>query len=81
MVGVHFTFAPDLDRVNAVLPSIEEILLPLGGRPHWGKHFLATAADVAPLYPRLDDWRALVERYDPRGVFRNRFLEERLLGD
>jgi xylitol oxidase len=80
VVGVHFTFVPDADRVNAVVPAIEEILLPLGGRPHWGKHFLATAADLAPLYPRRDEWAALVERYDPTGVFRNRFIEERVLG-
>ena len=80
VVGVHFTFAPDVDRVNAVLPAIEDIVLPLGGRPHWGKHFLATADRLAPLYPRLSDWVDLVERNDPSGTFRNGFLEERVLG-
>jgi xylitol oxidase len=80
VVAVHFTFVPDVERVNAVVPAIEEILLPLGGRPHWGKHFLATATELAPLYPRLEQWASLVESYDPRGVFRNRFIEERVLG-
>jgi xylitol oxidase len=80
VVGVHFTFKPDVDRVNAVLPAIEDIVLPLGGRPHWGKHFLATADRLAPLYPRLSDWVDLAERNDPSGTFRNGFLEERVLG-
>jgi xylitol oxidase len=80
VVGVHFTFKPDVDRVNAVLPAIEDIVLPLGGRPHWGKHFLATADRLTPLYPRLSDWVDLVERNDPSGTFRNGFLEERVLG-
>lgn len=80
VVGVHFTFAPDTERVNAVLPAIEDILLPLGGRPHWGKHFLATADRLAPLYPRLSDWVDLVEKHDPAGTFRNGFLEERVFG-
>jgi xylitol oxidase len=80
VVGVHFTLAPDMDRVNAVLPAIEEILLPLGGRPHWGKHFLATADRVGALYPRLSEWVDLVEKHDPTGTFRNRFIEERILG-
>jgi xylitol oxidase len=63
-----------------VLPAIEDIVLPLGGRPHWGKHFLATADRLAPLYPRLSDWVDLAERNDPSGTFRNGFLEERVLG-
>lgn len=80
VVGVHFTFAPDTERVNRVLPAIEDILLPLGGRPHWGKHFLATAERLAPLYPRRSEWIELVERHDPSGTFRNGFLEERVFG-
>lgn len=80
VVGVHFTFAPDEALVNGVLPAIEDVLIPLGGRPHWGKHFLSTADRLAPLYPRLGEWIELVERHDPTGTFRNRFLEERVLG-
>jgi xylitol oxidase len=80
VVGVHFTFAPDPARVNAILPAIEDILIPLGGRPHWGKHFLATADTIAPLYPRLPEWIELAQTIDPTGKFRNRFLEERVFG-
>jgi len=34
----------------------------------------------APLYPRLGDFAGLTERLDPRGAFRNEWLETRVLG-
>ncbi|MBZ5738223.1 D-arabinono-1,4-lactone oxidase [Nocardioides mangrovi] len=73
-VGLHFTWVRDVPGVYAVLPAIEAALLPLGGRPHWGKCFAATAADLRPLYPRYDDFRDLVARVDPAGRFRNDYL-------
>jgi len=79
-LAIHFTFLKDFAGVDAVLPDIEAALLPLGGRPHWGKRFHATAADLAPLYPRLDDFRALVSERDPDGKFRSAFLQENILG-
>jgi xylitol oxidase len=57
-----------------VLPVIEEALLPLGARPHWGKCFVADAEALGPLYPHLDDFRALASRVDPLGKFHNPFL-------
>jgi xylitol oxidase len=80
LVAVHFTWAPDLDRVSRALGDVEAALLPLGARPHWGKLFNARADVLAPRYPRLQDFRALLERLDPRGAFRNEWLGERLLG-
>ncbi|PZQ91679.1 MAG: FAD-binding protein [Leifsonia xyli] len=77
-VGIHFTWRPEQSAVDALLPRLEERLLPLGARPHWGKRFHADAAALAPLYPRLDDFRALVARHDPRGVFLNDFLRAKL---
>ena len=79
MLGVHFTWLRDVDRVYALLPAIEAALLPLGARPHWGKCFVAGAADLAPLYPRMPDFRALRERVDPDRTFGNAFLD-RVLG-
>ena len=75
-MAVHFTWAPRVDEVVALLPRLEDRLLPLGARPHWGK--VAHLTDVAPLYPRVDDYRALADRFDPRGKLRNRWLDERL---
>ncbi len=74
-IGVHFTWRLDPDGVYAVLPAIEAALLPLGGRPHWGKCFVATATELAPLYPRWDDFRALRAERDPTGKFGNAFLD------
>jgi xylitol oxidase len=73
-VAFHFTWVRDQAAVEAVLPAIEGALAPFDARPHWGKLFLDT-----PASPRLDDFRELVSRWDPRGVFRNAALE-RLLG-
>jgi len=77
-VGIHFTWLPRQDEVDALLPRIEERLLPLGARPHWGKRFAAGVDALAPLYPRFADFRALASTYDDRGVFRNAFLREKL---
>jgi len=74
VVGFHFTWLRDVAGVYAVLPAIEEALLPLGGRPHWGKCFAAGSDALRPLYPRFDDFRDLVTRADPAGKFRNAFL-------
>jgi alditol oxidase len=74
VVGFHFTWARDVAGVYAALPAIEEALLPLGGRPHWGKCFVASAAELRGLYPRFEDFRALAVRLDPDGKLRNAFL-------
>jgi xylitol oxidase len=78
-VGLHLTWSLDLDGVYAVLPAIEEALLPLGGRPHWGKCFVAEADALAPLYPYWNDFASLRDRIDPDRKFGNAFLE-RVLG-
>ncbi len=77
-VGLHFTWVRDVPGVYAVLPRIEEALLPLGARPHWGKCFLATAELLRPAYPRMGDFHDLAERLDPSHKFRNAFLERHL---
>lgn len=74
-VGFHFTWVRDVDAVYAVLPDIEAALLPLGARPHWGKCFVTSAADLRRLYPRMADFVALRDRVDPERKFGNAFLE------
>ena len=78
-LGIHFTWKRDQAGVEAVLPAIEAALFPLGARPHWGKVFVDADGVVPSLYPRFDDFRALVAKYDPHGLFRNAYLD-RLLG-
>jgi xylitol oxidase len=75
VLALHFTWLRDQPGVRAVLPAIEEALAPCGARPHWGKLSTTGAAELDRLFPRLGDFRALVRRYDPRGAFRNDFLD------
>lgn len=74
-VGLHFTWLPRQREVEAVLPLLEDALAPFDARPHWGKLFSTPAERLAELYPRLDDFRELTARLDPRGVFRNGYLD------
>jgi xylitol oxidase len=78
--ALHFTWKREPEAVLRALAEVEAALRPVGARPHWGKVFVARAADIAPLYERLGDFVALMERLDPRGAFRNAWLEERVLG-
>jgi xylitol oxidase len=79
-VAIHFTWQPDPAAVERVLADVESALAPLDARPHWGKLFLAGAATIAERYERLPDFAALIGRLDPRGAFRNAWLEQRVLG-
>jgi xylitol oxidase len=79
-IGIHFTWKRDEDGLMRVLPDVEAALAPFEARPHWGKVFLAEADVIARLYERLPDFSRLVERLDPRGAFRNEWLESRVLG-
>jgi alditol oxidase len=78
-IGVHFTWKPDQDAVERVVAEVEAALARFGARPHWGKVFLADAAVITGLYERLPDFIRLMERLDPRGAFRNAWLNTRLL--
>jgi L-gulono-1,4-lactone dehydrogenase len=59
---------------------MEPILRGHDGRPHWGKVHTRTAADLAPAYPRFDDFLAMRDRLDPQRVFANDYLR-RVLGE
>jgi xylitol oxidase len=78
--ALHFTWKREPEAVRRAVAEVEAALRPFGARPHWGKVFVARGADVAPLYDRLGDFVALMDRLDPRGAFRNAWLEERVLG-
>ena len=79
-VSIHFTWRRQQRAVERAVAEVERALEPFGARPHWGKLFLADARTIAPLYERLPDFRELCERLDPRGAFRNSWLERRVLG-
>jgi xylitol oxidase len=72
-VGIHFTWKKNPDAVLALLPAIEEALAPFEARPHWGKLFHSVRKE---LYPRLPDFVALAQDFDPEAKFRNEYLEQ-----
>jgi alditol oxidase len=74
-VAMHFTWKREPEAVERALVGIEDALAPFSACPHWGKVFVMDASTIAPLYERLADFAALVARYDPRGAFRNDWLE------
>jgi len=71
---IHFTWKPEWPEVQRVLPLIEEKLSPFDARPHWGKLFTMSPSRFKQLYERLADYQKLLAHYDPRGKFRNEFL-------
>lgn len=76
--GVHFTWQPDTAEVTALVERIEAVLQPFHPRPHWAKVF-GDGHRWSELYPRLPDFRRLVEAYDPHGIFRNAYLSRTIV--
>jgi xylitol oxidase len=72
-VALHFTWVRDQAAVEAALAPLEAALSVFEARPHWGKVVVR-----APHYPRGERFLALVERYDPRGAFRDQWLRRAL---
>ncbi len=66
---------------QAYFAGIEEIFQAYEGRPHWGKMHNASFAYLQRVYPRLGEFLALAERYDPRGLFRTPYFTTLLWGE
>ncbi len=77
-VTIHFTWKPEWPAVKAILPKIEEQLAPFDARPHWAKLFTMAPSRLQAHCPKLSDYKALAEHYDPHGKFRNEFLNSNL---
>lgn len=57
-----------------IMQRIEEALLPLGVRPHWGQINNLTRDRLAAMYgDRLATWQQVRRRFDPRGTFASPF--------
>jgi xylitol oxidase len=78
-VAIHFTLTQDTERVMALLPKIEEKLSPFGVRPHWGKLFTIDPGTLQSRYERIQDFRDLMQEYDPEGKFINEFVRQNIL--
>jgi FAD-linked oxidoreductase len=66
-------------RAGPWFRGFEALALAAGGRPHWGKLHSLGAAELSERYPRFEDFRRVVARVDPDGLFRNAYLD-RILG-
>jgi xylitol oxidase len=77
-VTIHFTWKPDWPAVSRLLPVIEKELGPFQPRPHWGKLFTLSPAKLRSSYEKLPDFLQLAKQYDPKGKFRNDFLNTNL---
>lgn len=75
-VAIHFTWKQEWDAVMKLLPVVESVLAPFNARPHWGKLFTMSPTILASRYEKLADFKKLVAEYDPKGKFRNEFLEK-----
>ena len=79
-VGIHFTWKQDWPTVGKLLPKIERELEPFNPRPHWGKLFTMSLAQLRSRYDRMPDFVALAKKLDPHGKFRNKFLDRNIFG-
>ncbi len=59
----------------SALPGIEAALAPFDARPHWGKAFTMPGERILESLPRANEFDAIAREADPRGVFRNAFLQ------
>jgi len=79
-VAIHFTWKQEWEPVMKLLPVIEKELAPFNVKPHWGKLFTIPHSKLNSLYPQMSEFKNFVAGYDPKGKFRNAFLEKNLYG-
>jgi len=75
-VTIHFTWKQDWQAVSQLLPVIEKELSAFNARPHWGKLFTMSATTLASRYEKLQEFKNMIAMYDPKGKFRNEFLNK-----
>jgi xylitol oxidase len=80
IVGLHFSWLRKWPAIEKFLPVLEAALAPFEARPHWGKIFVMAPSRLQSLYPKMADFRDLLQRYDPTGKFRNPFLDKYIFG-
>ncbi len=66
------------EPIKEAISKVEEVLKPLGARPHWGKIFTYTKEEVALMYVETNGLKRLADlarSVDPTGKFRAPFLD------
>ena len=80
-LAIHFSWVGKDVEIMELLPTLEQALAPFAPRPHWGKMFTMAPEVLQAGFPKMDDFRALVEAFDPAGNFRNQFIEKYVMGE
>jgi FAD/FMN-containing dehydrogenase len=65
---------------EALVHALNAVVIDAGGRVYLAKDAFTRAEDFARMMPRLAEWRAVRDRWDPRRRFRSA-LSARLFGD
>ena len=60
---------PITEGLNRFCDELDELVLGAGGRMYLAKDSRATGATIRQGYPRFDDWLAVRNSVDPKGVF------------
>ncbi|MFI9553063.1 D-arabinono-1,4-lactone oxidase [Nonomuraea endophytica] len=74
-VTLHFTWIRDAAAVMPALAEVEERLMPLVARPHWGKLTTARPRQISAMYERAPEFGRLARKLDPSGKFRNSYVD------
>jgi len=74
-LAIHFTWKKDL-AIYPVIEKVEAALRPYNYRPHWGKVFTADGKYLSSVYPKMSEFKALVEALDPTSKFENLFTRK-----
>jgi alditol oxidase len=75
-VGLHFTWTGNETAVTPIVAAIEERLMPVDPRPHWGKLTTMHPRTVIASYERAPDFARLMVEHDPTCKFRNDFVND-----
>lgn len=75
--AIDFPIRPGLD---ALLAELDALVIGMGGRVYLGKDAFLKAEQLAQMYPRLAEWKAIKARYDPEGRFSSNLARRLGLG-
>jgi xylitol oxidase len=77
---IHFTLKQNWPEVSKLLIEIEKELEPFNPKPHWGKLFMMSPKKLQSRYEKLPAFQQVIKQYDPKGKFRNKFLDTNIYG-
>ena len=68
-------YVGSLEWAPPYFADFENLMRDYRGRPHWGKSFSITHDEIRALYPAYNAFDRLRRQCDPRGLFRNSFVD------